>query len=67
MRIVPLLNGDTNVDKKLNIIDMIHIIGSIGKTNSIVDLYHLFRFDTNKNGQINISNAEFLTNLLFYL
>ena len=31
--IVPLLNGDNNIDNKLNIIDMIHIIGSIGKTN----------------------------------
>ena len=67
MRIVPLLNGDTNIDKKLNIIDMIHIIGSIGKTNSILDLYCLFRFDTNMDEQINISDAEFLTNLFFYL
>ena len=67
MKIVPLLNGETNVDNKLHIIDMVHITGSIGKTNVLLDLYHLFRFDTNEDGQINISDVELLTNLPFYL
>ena len=67
MKIVPLLNGETSVDNRINIIDMVHIAGSIGKTNVLLDLYHLFRFDTNEDGQINISDVELLTNLPFYL
>ena len=67
MKIVPLLNGDTIIDNKLNIIDIIHIAGSIGQTNVLLDLYHLFRFDTNKDDQINISDVEFIVNLLLCL
>ena len=67
MKIVPLLNGDTIIANKLNIIDIIHIAGSIGQINVLLELYHLFRFDTNKDGQINISDVEFSTNLPFYL
>ena len=52
---------------KSSTIYIIHITGSGGKTNSLLDLYHLFRFDTKKDGQINTSDAEFLTNLLLYL
>ena len=67
MKIVPLLNGETSVDNRINIIDMVHITGSIGKTNVLLDLYHLFRFDTNKDDQINISDVEFIINLLLHL
>ena len=62
-----LLNGDTNLDNNLNIIDIIHISDSIGQTNVPLDLYHLFRFDTNKDGQINISDVEYIVNLLLHL
>ena len=67
MKIVPLLNKDTIIDNKLNIIDIIHIAGSIGQTNVLLDLYHFFRFDTNKDDQINISDVEFIINLLLHL
>ena len=67
MKIVPLLNRDTIIDNKLNIIDIIHIAGSIGQTNVLLDLYHFFRFDTNKDDQINISDVEFIINLLLHL
>ena len=67
MKIVPLLNRDTIIDNKLNIIDIIHIADSIGQTNVLLDLYHLFRFDTNKDDQINISDVEFIINLLLHL
>ena len=62
-----LLNGDTNLDNNLNIIDIINIINSIYQVNVPLDLYHLFRFDVNKDGQINISDVEFLVNLLLHL
>ena len=62
-----LLNGDTNLDNNLNIIDIIHIIDSIDQTNLPLNLYHLFRFDVNKDGHINISDVEFIVNLLLYL
>ena len=62
-----LLNGDTNIDNNLNIIDIIHIIDSIDQTNVPLDLYHLFRFDVNKDGQINMSDVEFIVDLLLYL
>ena len=62
-----LLNGDTNLDNNLNIIDIINIINSIDQVNVPLDLYHLFRFDVNKDGQINISDVEFLVNLLLHL
>ena len=45
---------------------MIHIAGSIGQINVVLELYHLFRFDTNKDGQISISDVEFSTNLPFF-
>ena len=67
MKIVPLLSRDTIIDNKLNIIDIIHIAGSIGQTNVLLDLYHFFRFDTNKDDQINISDVEFIINLLLHL
>ena len=67
MKIVPLLNGETSVDNRINIIDMVHIAGSIGKTNVLLDLYHFFRFDTNKDDQINIGDVEFIINLLLHL
>ena len=50
-----------------NIIDAVHIIDSIDQTNAPLDLYHLFRFDVNKDGQINISDVQFIVNLLLYL
>ena len=62
-----LLNGDTNLDNNLNIIDIINIINSIDQVNVPLDLYHLFRFDVNKDGQMNISDVEFLVNLLLHL
>ena len=62
-----LLNGDTNIDNNLNIIDIIHIIDSIYQTNVPLNLYHLFRFDVNKDGQINIGDVEFLAYLLLHL
>ena len=62
-----LLNGDTNLDNNLNIIDIINIINSIDQVNVPLDLYHLFRFDVNKDGQINISDVEFSVNLLLHL
>ena len=62
-----LLNGDTNLDNNLSIIDIIHIVDSIDHTNVPMDLYHLYRFDVNKDGQINISDVEFIVNLLLYL
>ena len=62
-----LLSGDINLDNNLNIIDMIHIIDSIDETTTPMDLYHLFRFDTNKDGEINISDVEFIVNLLLHL
>ena len=67
MKIVPLLNRGTIIDNKLNIIDIIQIADSIGQTNVLLDLYHLFRFDTNKDDQINISDVEFIINLLLHL
>ena len=62
-----LLNGDTNLDNNLRHLDIIHIIDSIDQTNVPLDLYHLFRFDVNKDGQINISDVEFIVNLLLHL
>ena len=62
-----LLSGDINLDNNLNIIDMIHIIDSIDETTTPMDLYHLFRFDTNKDGEINTSDVEFIVNLLLHL
>ena len=62
-----LLNGDTNLDNNINIIDIINIVDSIDHTNVPMDLYHLFRFDVNKDGQINISDVEFIVNLLLCL
>ena len=46
---------------------MIHIIDSIDETTTPMDLYHLFRFDTNKDGEINTSDVEFIVNLLLHL
>ena len=62
-----LLSGDINLDNNLDIIDMIHIIDSIDETTTPMDLYHLFRFDTNKDGEINTSDVEFIVNLLLHL
>ena len=50
-----------------NIVDAIYIIDSIDQTNLLLDLYHLFRFDTNQDWQINISDVECIVNLLLNL
>ena len=50
-----------------NIIDAIHIIDSIDQRSLLLDLYHLFGFDTNQDWQTHIIDVECIVNLLLHL
>ena len=57
-----LLPGDTNLDNQINIYDLNYIVDYILFDQSDSDVFHLFRFDVNRDGIINSSDIDFLAN-----
>ena len=63
---VNTLNGDTNFDEIIDIMDLNHIIDYFYQEDTTLNLYQLFRYDVDKNGSINNSDIESLLDLLLY-
>ena len=63
---VNLLAGDTNLDNVIDIIDINHVIDYYDQPNPTLDMYHLYRYDKNKDGEINIGDIEVLVNQILY-
>ena len=57
---VNLICGDTNLDSRIDIYDLQYIADYIYNVNNIHNIYHLFRADANKDGQIDILDIEVL-------
>ena len=63
---VNTLNGDTNFDEILDILDLNYIVDFNYQENANLNIYHLFRYDVDKNGIINNSDIDTLINLFMY-
>ena len=60
---VNTLNGDTNFDEIINILDLNYIVDFNYQENANLNIYHLFRYDVDKNGIINNSDIDTFINL----
>lgn len=61
---VNTLDGDTNFDGAIDIMDLNYIIDFNIQENANLNIYHLFRYDLDKNGIINSSDIEVVIDLL---
>ena len=57
-----LIPGDTNLDSLVNIFDLNHIIEYIFSPLSNLNMYHLFRFDLNRDGFIDENDIDIFVN-----
>ena len=57
-----LIPGDTNLDSLVNIFDLNHIIEYIFSPLSNLNMYHLFRFDLNRDGFIDENDINIFVN-----
>ena len=63
---VSLLSGDANLDNIVDIMDINHIVDAFDEMSPYLDLYHLYRLDTNKDGEINIDDVDLVIEQLLY-
>jgi len=63
---VNLLAGDINLDNTIDILDINYIIDHYDLMSVPLDIYHLFRYDTDKDGEININDIEFLVDQILF-
>ena len=57
-----LIPGDTNLDYQVNIFDLNHIIEYTFSPLSNLNMYHLFRFDLNRDGFIDENDINTFVN-----
>ena len=63
---VSLLNGDANLDNIVDIMDINHIVDAFDEMSPYLDLYHLYRLDTNKDGEIDVGDVDLVIEQLLY-
>ena len=61
---VNTINGDTNFDEIIDIMDLNYIVDYLHQEHTTLNLFHLFRYDVDKNGSIDSSDIESLLDLL---
>jgi hypothetical protein len=54
------LSGDVNQDDSIDIFDLLILIDYSNDDEQILDMFHLFRFDINRDRQIDINDSELL-------
>ena len=59
-----LIPGDVNLDDQIDVMDINYIIDYIVLNNSEMDVFHLYRFDINKNRIINEIDVELLSDII---
>ena len=62
-----LIPGDTNLDSNVDIFDLIKIVDYTLSPLSNLDMYHLFRFDLNKDGIFDEDDIELMIDQLIYI
>ncbi len=55
-----LIAGDTNLDNEVNILDLFYLADYAMTSNSDLDMFHLFRFDINRDESINEDDINLL-------
>ncbi len=61
------MEGDANVDNKVDIFDINHFIDYLYfSDNPILTMYHMFRFDVNKDGYIDTDDFDYLIDTTLY-
>jgi len=55
-----LISGDTNLDDEVNILDLNYIADYDTSTSSDLDMFHLFRFDINRDGIVDENDINIL-------
>ena len=61
------MEGDANIDNKIDIFDINYFIDYLYfSENLILTMYHMFRFDVNKDGYINTNDFDYLINTTLY-
>jgi hypothetical protein len=61
-----LMPGDTNLDDVVDIMDIHYIIDYFTVDSVALDIFHLYRFDINRDGTINESDIDHLVELLLF-
>ena len=59
-----LILGDTNLDEKVDILDLYNISDKTVSVGEVLDLFHLYRYDLNKDGQIDIIDLESVVSMI---
>ena len=59
-----LIPGDTNLDEKVNILDLYNISDKTRPTRENLDLFHLYRYDLNKDRQIDLIDLESIVSII---
>ena len=62
-----LITGDTNLDNTLDVMDISLIADYLSQGVSILDIYHLFRFDINKDRSIDDVDINLLAQIIIGL
>ncbi len=62
-----LILGDTNLDDKVDIIDLSIIADHFAEEGSNLDIYHLYRFDVNRDRNIDHSDIDTLAEMIIGL
>jgi hypothetical protein len=62
-----LILGDTNLDDKVDIIDLSIIADHFAEEESNLDIYHLYRFDINRDRSIDHSDIDTLAGMIIGL
>ena len=61
------MEGDANIDNKIDIFDINHFIDYLySSENPILTMYHMFRFDVNKDGYISTDDFDYLIDTTLY-
>mgnify|MGYP001483302765 FL=1 len=61
------VEGDANIDNKIDIFDINYFIDYFYfSENPILTMYHMFRFDVNKDGYINTDDFDYLIDTMLY-
>ena len=61
-----LIPGDTDLDDQINIIDLNYFVDYISLNNSEPDVFHLYRFDMNRDRIIDTFDIELLVNHILF-
>ena len=60
-----LIPGDTNLDNKVNILDLFYIADFIESNNSAIEIFHLYRYDINRDREVNDIDLSLITQIIF--